>query len=323
MNGDRILRLVLLLAVLAMPAAAETPGAKVFRLGQLSPSAASAELTRDVTLPELAKLGFSEGRNLVVDSRVGRPSELPGLARAVLAAKPDAIIAIGPDAIRAAQGQTTTVPIVVFGGDPVSEGYAASLARPGGNLTGVVILSAELDAKRLDLLHQAVPSARRAAALMWQSQPNRAASEQRMRAVAAAAGLQLLAFDVAGSADYARAFAAMRAADVEMLVIAASANLYRDTDRLMQLARDARLPTMCEWAHMARAGCLLGYGPSRTELRRRLAYFVARIFGGAAPSELPIETPTLFEFGINLKTAGLLGLTIPSEVLTRADDVIE
>ena len=149
----------------ARPVHAQTPN-RVYRLGHLSNSPTSETFTRDITLPELAKLGFVEGRNLVFDARVGEPDALPGLMRELLAARPDAVIAVGPAVIVAAGAATRTVPIVTFGFDPIELGLAASYARPGGNVTGVVILASELDAKRLQILQEAVPGRRRVAALV-------------------------------------------------------------------------------------------------------------------------------------------------------------
>ena len=316
-------RLAILLLVLMAPAVAHTAIGKAWRLGELAPSAESLEITQRFTLPELARLGFREGDNLVVDHRVGDPAALPGLARDMVLANPDAIIAIGPDAMRAAAEITKTVPIVTFGSDPVQLGLAASLARPGGNVTGVVILGEKLDGKRLDVLHEAVPAARRVAALLLSSQPNESGIEREMRALAVNSGIELLVFESAGRDDYLSAFAAMRAAKAQALVITGSATFNRDMVLLAKLALEAGLPTACEWAENAHAGCLLGYGPSRPELRRRIAYLVARIFGGAPPGTLPIETPTRFELTINLKTAQALGLTIPQPLLVRADELIE
>jgi putative ABC transport system substrate-binding protein len=203
-------------------------------------------------------------------------------------------------------------------------GQAANLARPGGNVTGVVILGPELEVKRLQLLYQAVPAARRVAAIMHPSAPQRrAVVERQMRAFAAENGLMLLVFDVAGPPEYPAAFAAMRAARADALLIGSHPIFFRDATTLAQLALGIRLPTICQWAEMAASGCLLGYGPSRDQLRRQVAHQVARIFQGVAPAELPIETPTHFELAINLKTARTLGLNIPLELLARADEVIE
>jgi putative ABC transport system substrate-binding protein len=316
-------RLLIFLLALAAPLIAPAAGEKVYRLAELEPTAASLELTHSLTLPELAKLGFSEGRNLVLDARVGDAAAMAGMARELVLADPDAIIAVGPDATRAARQATTTVPLVVFGPDPVRSGWATNLAHPGGNVTGVTMLAVELDGKRLDLLHEAVPAARRVAALLMPSVPGQQPSKREMRDVAASDGVDLLTFDATGPEDYRTAFAAMRAVAAQGLVIMANPTFYRDAALLARLAIEAGLPTVCEWAEMAQSGCLLGYGPNRPEMRRRLAHFVAHIFQGAAPGDLPIEQPTHYEFVVNLKTAEALGLTVPRSILARADEVIE
>jgi ABC-type uncharacterized transport system substrate-binding protein len=316
-------RFWIFLLVLACPLDASTAGERIYRPAELAPSAASLEITRSVTFPELAKLGLEEGRSLILEERAGDAAAMPGLARELLLTKPDAVIAIGADAIRAASEATTTVPIVIFGASPVGKGLAASLARLGGNVTGVVILATELDGKRLDLLREAVPAARRIAAVLLPSAPLRHASEREMREVAASTGVGLLPFAASGPEDYPAAFVAMRAAGAQALVVMAHATFNRDAALLARLALEAGLPTACESAEMAQSGCLLGYGPSRNELRRRTAYFVAHIFRGASPGDLPIEQPTHYEFAINLKTAKALGLTIPQSILGRADEIIE
>jgi putative ABC transport system substrate-binding protein len=309
--------------MLACPLGASTAAERIYRLGELAVSAGSLEITRSVTLPELARLGFDEGRNLILEERAGDAAAMPGLARELLLTKPDVIMAIGADAIRAATEATTEVPIVMFGASPVGKGLAASLARPGGNVTGVVILATELDGKRLDLLRETVPQARRIAALLLPSAPLRQASEREMREVAASTGVELLPFDAGGPEDYPAAFAAMRAAGAQAVVVMAHQAFNRDAALIAGLALEAGLPTVCEWAEMAQTGCLLGYGPSRTKLRRRTAHLVAQILRGAPPGDLPIEQPTHYEFAVNLKTAKALGLTVPQSILGRADEVIE
>jgi putative ABC transport system substrate-binding protein len=302
------------------PAAEE----RVYRLAELEPTATALELTHNLTLPELAKLGFIEGRNLVLDTRVGDPVTMAGFARELVRAHPDAIIAGDNDAISAAHEVTSTVPVVILGGDPVENGWAESLAHPGGNITGVAVLARELDGKRLDLLHQAVPTARRVTALLApRSTPGRQPSEHEISAVAAHIGIEILLFEAAGSAEYPAAFAAMREAGAQGLLVMAYPIFYRDAEPLARLALQAGLPAVCEWAEMAQSGCMIGYGPSRPELRRRMAHYVARIFQGAAPADLPIEQPTHYEFAVNLQIAKALGLTIPPSILARADEVIE
>jgi putative ABC transport system substrate-binding protein len=298
---------------------AQTPN-RIYRLGHLANSSDSEAFTRQITLPELARLGFVEGRNLVFDARVGELDALPGLMRELLAARPDAVVAIGP-ATAPAGAATRTVPIVVFGSELVELGLAASYAQPRGNVTGVVILASELDAKRLSILREAVPDRRRVAALIPQA--GSGVVDVALRKAAAGLGVELLVFAVATPGDYPAAFEAMRAQGAQALVIAAAPQFQRDGRQLAGLALEARLPTVCEWAEMAHAGCLIGYGPNRTALRKRMADQIAQIFRGVAPGDIPIERPTAFEFALNLRIAKSLDLIVPSGVQTRADEVIE
>jgi putative ABC transport system substrate-binding protein len=310
-----------LAATAAFPfaARAQTPN-RIYRLAHLASSSDSEAFTRQITLPELARLGFVEGRNLVFEGRVGEPDLLPALMRELLAGRPDAVVAIGP-AIGPAGAATRTVPLVSFGVDPTELGLAASYAQPGGNVTGVVILFNELDTKRLSILLEAVPDRRRVAALLpaW-DQAERVAA---LRKVAAGLGVDLLVFLAATQSDYPAAFAAMRAQGAQALIIGANPQFQRDGGQLAGLALEARLPTVCEWADMAHEGCLIGYGPSRIALRKRIADQIAQIFRGVAPGDIPIERPTAFEFSLNLRIAKSLGLVVPSTVLARANQVIE
>ena len=272
-------------------------------------------------MPELARLGFVEGRNLVFDARVGDPNALPGLMRELLAAQPDAVVAIGP-ALAPAGASTRSVPIVTFGSNPIELGLAASYAKPGGNVTGVVILTSELETKRLAILLEAVPQRRRLAVLM----PQRESREREVFALRSAAlqlGAELLVFTVGEPSEYPKAFAEMRAQAAQALVISATPQFQRDGRQLAGVALEAKLPTVCEWAEMAKSGCLIGYGPSRTALRKRMADQIAKIFRGAAPGDLPIERPTEFAFALNLKVAKSLDVIVPSTLLTSADQVIE
>ena len=314
-------RLSLAFLALVLANCGATAAEKSYRLGDLEPTAASAEITRNTVVPELAKLGFQEGTNLVIDQRVGDDTAMPGLAQDLILSRPDAIIAFGTNAILAAHKASTTIPIVTFGPDPVTLGLAASVARPGGHVTGVADLPFELDAKRLDLLRQAVPMAQRVAALVSRSDHD--ASERAMREVAAGTGAELFVFEADGPDDYPAVFTAMRSVGAEALAMTATPYFYRDAPLLAGLALEAGLPTVCEFAETAHSGCLLGYGPDRPELRRRMAHYVAEIFHGAAPGDLPIEQPTHYQFAVNLKTAAALGLTITPSILARADEVIE
>jgi putative tryptophan/tyrosine transport system substrate-binding protein len=297
---------------------------KVHRLGVLSPGAGPVERMRAITFPELARLGFTEGRNLVIDIRIGPREQMPALAHNLTLSRPEVIIAVSAAAIRAIHQADGAIPIVgaFIGEDRITAGFAASLARPGGMITGIVMLAPELDAKRLYLLQEAVPGARHIAALAA-NQERDAPNLTAVKDAADRTGIKLLPFFGATPDDYRAAFAAMHRAEAEALEIVSAPELYSDASKLAVLAVETRLPTICEWAEMARSGCLLGYGPDYTELQHSVANYVARIFRGAAPGELPIEGPTHFRFAINLKTAKALGLTIPPSIIARADEVIE
>jgi putative ABC transport system substrate-binding protein len=301
---------------------------KTWRLGVLTlPTSANSpvfETFRSVVFPELAKQGYVEGRNLIIEIRIGAPDRLPELARELVVTRPDVVIAVSSWAIDAVQQASKTTPIVgsFIGVDPIVAGYATSLARPGGNITGVVMLAPELDGKRLDILHQTLSRARRFAALARTRQLE-ASSLVEMEKVAAEVGLDLVTFYAAAPEEIPAAFAKMREASMEALAIASVPEFAGNAATLATQAIASHLPTVCEWDWMAREGCLLGYGPDLTELRRRTADYVVRIFRGASPGELPMEQPTHFKFTVNLKTANELGLTIPPSILARADEVIE
>ena len=309
-----------LLITSATFAFAQSPN-HIYRLGHLGNSLVSESDSRLTILPELAISGFVEGRNLTFEGRIGNPDAMPGLMRELLDTHPDAIIAVGPTAAVAAHAATQTVPIVVLTSNALELGLAQSFARPGGNITGVVILARELEVKRLSILHEAIPHGRRVAAFVPAA--GDIFSETEMRAAAERMGIELLIFKVAKPADYPGAFAAIRSANVQALLIAATPEFYRDVTELSALALEARLPTICEWAEMARAGCLIGYGPNRPALRRRMASQIAAIFRGEAPGDVPIEQPTIFGMAINEKTAKALGFIFPDAVLFKADEVIE
>jgi putative ABC transport system substrate-binding protein len=184
------------------------------------------------------------------------------------------------------------------------------------------MLAPELNAKRLTLLHEAMPKARRIAALAV-SEHRYETILQTIRTIAAGAGLELPTYFAETPSAYPAAFTAMRSAGAEALIIVSAPEFNRDAEILAALAVEARLPTVCEWSHMAAQGCLFGYGPSQTELRRRTADYLVRIFRGRAPGDLPIEGPTRFQFAVNLRTARRLGVELPTSLLLRADEVIE
>jgi putative tryptophan/tyrosine transport system substrate-binding protein len=314
----------ILALVLITVAQAAVAADKVYHLGILSPGAGVVERMQRTTFPELARLGFAEGKNLIIETRSGSREQLPELARELAETRPDAVIAVSGSAIRAMKQAAPMMAIVggFIGEDPIAAGFAASLAHPAGTVTGIVMLAPELDAKRLYLLHETLPSGRRIGALAVNSArdaPNLAAAKD----AAERAGVELIPFYGAQAEDYPPAFAAMRDAKIDGLEIISAPELYTDASRLAVLAVETGLPTICEWAEMARLGCLLGYGPDYSELQRRVADYVARIFGGTAPGELPMEGPTHYQFTVNLKTAKALGITLPQSILARADEVIE
>jgi len=307
-------------------APAQTAGAqsveKLKRIGYLS-SGARASGFHESFQSGLRDLGWIVDQNVAIEYRFaeGKNERLPQLAAELVRLRVDLIVAQPTTAVLAAKNATSTIPIVMVNvGDPDRIGLVDSLAHPGGNVTGVVILIGELEAKRLSLLLETVPDRRRVAALV---PAGSRANETALRKAAAGLGVELLVFPAGAPSDYPAAFAAMEAQGAQALVIGATPQFQRDGKQLADLALKARLPTVCEWAEMAHAGCLIGYGPSRTALRKRMADQLARIFRGVPPGDLPIEQPIVFEFAVNQKIAKLLDVSIPSAVLIRADDVIE
>lgn len=303
-----------------LSALAQEPGRR-YRVGILVTGNAGTILRH--TVPELAREGLVDGKNLTIDIRSGPPSSFPQLARDLVASKPDVIVAVSTLAGRAAKDETSTIPIVLgYGDDPVEEGLVPSMTRSGTNVTGQAMLSSVLNAKRLQLLHEAVPRARRVAVLITPP-PRHDRQLAAIRRAAEEANIEVIPFVVASRADYDRAFEAMRQAGVDALQIPSATEFAQDVGQLAELAVASKLPTVCEWSWMAEAGCLLGYGPDTTEMRRRTATYIIRILRGTPPGEIPIEGPTLFRFTINGITAQRLRITLPPTVIGRADEVID
>ena len=325
MRRRALLAGLLTLGVVAK-ARAQAPG-RIYRLGVLGPGDASSWLMspmRTITLAKLAEYGFAEDHNLQVQVHFGSGESLPELAQELVTAQPDVIVAISRSAILAARRATSTIPIVMsfIGEDPVAAGLAANITRPGGNVTGLIMLAPELDAKRLELLREAIPDAQRIAVLI----SNRAEEDQKkatMETIARRLGAELRFFPVSGPNDYVAAFKSMGAWRAQALAVGSAPELFRDATEIARMAADERLPTVCEWREMASAGCLLGYGPNLVELRHRTADYVVRILNGAAPGDLPIEGPTRFEFAVNARTAQKIGVVLLPSILLRADEVIE
>jgi putative ABC transport system substrate-binding protein len=304
--------------------------ARVYRLGILGPGprlpSDRMSLSNRVSTA-LRDLGYVEGQTLALEIRLseGNPDRLPGLARELVQLRVDVIFAIGTLSLRAAKDATTTIPIVMFNQlDPVAAGFVRSLARPGGNITGVLIAAeGTLAAKRLGLLKEAVPRAARIALLSLDETGARAQVEEARKA-APSLGVELIVVEVQDG-DYDRAFAtiaAERAAALFVLAHPYFANAQGRT-RIIELAAKYRLPAIYEWREHVEDGGLMAYGGIQSELARHVAVYVARIFKGAKPADLPIEQATRFELSINLKTATALGFTFPPSILARTDRVIQ
>jgi putative ABC transport system substrate-binding protein len=292
--------------------------------------AASDPRFREAFLQGLRDLGYNEGPNLVIEYRdaEGKPERLPALAAGLVALNVDVIVAgAGTLSALAAKQATTTIPIVFpVVGDPVADGLVTSLARPGGNLTGLSAVSTELIGKLLELLKQAVPGVSRVALLL---KPD-AAPERTMQgylkesdAAARALGVQLQVVEAQGPEDFDRAFSDMSEARADALVVLGTPVFQVARQRLVDLAAKSRLPTVFSYRAFVDAGGLMSYGPSFPDMFRRAATYVDKILNGAKPADLPVEQPTKFELVINLKTAKALGLTVPQSLLARADEVIE
>jgi putative tryptophan/tyrosine transport system substrate-binding protein len=305
---------------------------KVARIGLLiggSFESPEAQAFRDVFVQGLRELGYMEGTNVVIESRGadGNIERLLGLATELSRLNVDVIVAGATPGARAAQQATTTIPIVGNAmGDPVQDGLVASLARPGGNITGTTFLGPELVPKRLALLKEAMPGVSRVAVL-WHPGAFSDLTTKDMRteveAAAARLGVHLQFVEVRTSAEFESAFSAMAAGRAEALFQFPSTMLFAERRRLVELAAMHRLPAMFNTREFAELGGLIAYGVSISDLSRRSATYVDKILRGAKPSDLPVEQPTKFELFINLKTAKSLGIDIPASLLARADEVIE
>jgi putative ABC transport system substrate-binding protein len=322
--------IILLASATACPLAAhaQQQAGKVPRIGYLgltSPSDRPPLL--DAFRQRLRELGWVEGQNIVIDYRFAedRVDRLPDLAAELVRLKVDVIVSLGTQGVTAAKNATETIPIVMIAvRDPVGIGLIASLARPGGNVTGVSgYAGLELVTKQLELLKETVPQIRRVAIL---SNPSNAYHQLAIREVNVAArplGVQLLLLEAQGPNEFDSAFAAMAKERAGALLVLSDGIFSSHSTRLADLAARSRLPAAYAVRESVEAGGLMSYGPSFLDLYRRSAVYVDKILKGAKPADLPVEQPTKFELVINLKTANALGLEVPATLLARADEVIE
>ena len=298
------------------------------RIGYLASNLAGSPSMTEGFRQGLRDLGYVEGRNVVIEIRDadGKLERLPDLAADLVALKVDVIVVGGTSGALAAKRATRAVPVIfVSAVDPVTDGLVSSLARPGGNVTGLSALASELVGKRLEELKLAVQGISRVAVL-WQPGALGERTQQDMRkdaeVAARALGVRLQFVKAQGPGDFDKAFSEMTNARADALMVLGSTMLLVERRHLVGLAAKNRLPSMCEQSTWTDDGCLMSYGPSQTDRNRRAAIYVDKILKGAKPADLPVEQPAKFELVINLKTAKQIGLTIPPNVLARADKVI-
>jgi ABC-type uncharacterized transport system substrate-binding protein len=301
------------------------PAKKVSRVGILFSTSAAASQFSGALAQGLRQFGYVEGQNLVVERRFGegRDERIYEMAAELVRLKLDVIVAATDLAILAVRQQTQTIPIVMVNGiDPVGTGFIASLAHPGGNVTGLTSLSPELTGKRLELLKEVVPGLSRVA-IMWNPDLRGAVLEYKeTQSAALSLGLQLQTVEVSRAEDFDRAFSALMDGRAEALINVQSPVAFMNRGQLVKLAESHRLPTMFGRREYADTGGLMSYGPSFADQWLRASAYVAKILKGAKPGELPVEQPAKFELVINMKTARALGILIPPSLLQRADEVI-
>jgi ABC-type uncharacterized transport system substrate-binding protein len=318
---DRRHALVVILALLAVPITAEAqPAGRVRTVGLLGTSPDGYRAFRE----GLREFGWSEGTTVRFEQRFSADyRELSRMATELVRAPVDVIYAGNAPSVRAAMNATRAIPIVMISGDPVSAGFVASLARPGANVTGLAIMHTELSGKRLEILKEALPMARRIAVLANPANPSTAAMLRETESRARSLGVEVLRFEATSPDQLANAVAAAAREGADALAVLGDPMFNRNSGRLVQAAAQHRLPAIWEWRTIVEAGGLLAYAPRLEDLQRRAATYVDRIFKGAKPGELPVEQPTTFDLAINLKTAKALGLVLPRSLLQRADHVID
>jgi putative ABC transport system substrate-binding protein len=316
------LALVALLFALCFPTEAQQPG-KVYRIGYLSPGLGPAP--RDEAFRQgLRERGYVEGKNIVIEYRYaeGKPDRLLELAAGLVALKIDIIVTSSTTGVLAARKATRTIPIVFAGvGDPVETGLVNSLARPGGNITGLTLFSAELSGKRIEILKETLPTISRIAYLWDANGP--ATGLKGAQTAASVLGLQLQPLELRNSNDFTTAFEAALKERAHALATSPGPIINTHRKLIMEFTAKNRLPAMYATTDFTDGGGLMSYAPTYTDLYRNAATYVDKILKGAKPADLPVEQPTKFELVINLKTVKQIGLTIPPSVLARADKVIK
>jgi len=310
---------------LCLPASAQQ-AAKVPRIGYLAPASLSALVVRtDAFRQGLRDLGYVEGKNIVIEwrSAEGKVDRLPALAAELVRLKVDVIVTTGPTGTRPAKEATSTIPIVMAQDiDPVATGFIASLARPGGNITGLSSLVPEISGKQLELLKEIVPKIARVAVLWASSNPGNAQVLREMERPAETLGVKLQSLDVLGPKDIQTAFRVASKGRADAVLVLQNGVVLAHRTELAELAIKIRLPAMYPRLQFVEDGGLVSYGASFADMDRRAATYVDKILKGAKPADLPVEQPTKFELIINLKAAKQIGLTIPPSVLARADRII-
>ena len=320
-----LLRTLAIVLVLTASAAAGQEPTKVARVGFLAQVSASAISAR-IDAFRLRDLGYIEGQNLKIEWRDagGDAHRLEALAAELVSMKVDVIVTAGPADTRAAKKATSTIPIVMAqDSDPIGNGFIASLARPGGNITGLATQSPEVTGKQLELLKEIVPKLSRVAVMSSSNIPGNAQAVKEANVAASALGLRLLHLDIIQAEEIENAFKAVKDGRAEAILVLGGPVLNTRHTQLTALAARSRLPATYTRPEFVEAGGLMTYGASYNDLYRRAATYVDKIFKGANPADLPVEQPTKFELVINLKTAKQIGLAIPANVLARADRVIK
>ena len=318
--------LLLALSVLVAPliSTAQPPG-KVFRIGWLT-NGSSARPDLDGLRRGLRELGYVEGQNLVIEARYaeGKVERLPDLATELVRLHIQVILAVGIAAVRAAQQATSTIPIVMTtAGNAVAQGFVASLAQPGGNITGLSGFGVELSGKRLELLTEAVPEVSRIAVLWNPANPASAPFLRETQAAAQALGVELHVLEVRTPNEFEGAFAAATSGRAEALLVMPDAFLYGNRTRIVDFAQRNGLSGMYPDRDYVDAGGLMSYGVSWAALFPRAATYVDKLLKGVKPADLPVEQPTQFELVLNLKTAKALGITLPPTLLVWAEEVLQ